>query len=214
MELSRNKITVIAIALSLMLTISAMFVALPIVSAHDPAWEIPTYAFLSIAPNPVGVGQTVYVNFWLDKVPPTANIQYGDRWQNFTVTLTKPDGTKETMGPYDSDAVGGAWTTYVPDTVGTYTFVFNFPGQTIAGENPMPTGSWQPQSIGDYYKPSTSEEVELIVQEEPIQAYPQAPLPTDYWQRPIFAMNTEWYQISGNWLGLGPVSFGLTGMYN
>ena len=28
-------------------------------------YQIPTYAFINVAPNPVGVGQTVTVNFFL-----------------------------------------------------------------------------------------------------------------------------------------------------
>jgi hypothetical protein len=188
----------------LVLTFAVTLVALPAANAHTPAWTIPTYAFLNVAPNPVGVGQTAYVNFWLDKVSPTANSQYGDRWHNFTVTITKPDGTNEKLGPFTSDDVGGAFTTYVPDTVGNYTFVFNFPGQTITGENPSPiTGTMNPQQVGDYYQPSTSAKYTLTVQQEPIESLPLTPLPTDYWQRPIQSVNINWYTISGNWLRFG-----------
>jgi len=86
--------------------------------------------YINVAPNPVGVGQTAYLGFWLDKVPPTATgREYGTRWHDMTVEVTKPDGTTETLGPYDSDAVGGACASYTPEQIGTYKFVFKYPGQ-------------------------------------------------------------------------------------
>lgn len=136
----------------------------------------PTYAFLSVQPNPAAVGQTVFVNFFLDKTPPTAADQYGDRWHGFKVTVTKPDGTTETLalGSHsNSDAVGGSYTSYTPTTVGTYTFVFSFPGQTITGDNPNPiTGTANAAYIGDYYQPSTSDPVTLVVQQQQVTTVP------------------------------------------
>lgn len=214
MNLQKNK-TLAMIALILMLTFPVLMVTMPAAKAHTPSWTISTYAYLSIAPNPIGIGQAAFVNFWLDKVAPTANNIYGDRWQNFTVTVTKPDGTTQVLGPFTSDDVGGAHTEFTPNALGNYSFVFNFPGQTIVGTNPSPlTGTQNPQSVGDYYSPSSSQTVTLVVQQQQIQSLPTIPLPTSYWQRPIFAMNTAWYTISGNWLGLAPVTFGTTGLYN
>ena len=196
--------TLSTIALILILTASAIMAAMPAANAHSPPWTIPTYAYLTVNPNPVGVGQAAFVNFWLDKVAPTANSQYGDRWQNFTVTITKPDGTTTTLGPFGSDDVGGAFTTFTPTAIGTYTFVFNFPGQTIAGANPSPiTGTTNAQQVGDIYLPSTSNKVTLAVQQTQIQGLPEAPLPTGYWQRPIQAVNSAWYVLGGNWLRFG-----------
>ncbi len=189
-----------AIAFTLILTIAATFVALPIVSAHDPPWNVSTYAFLNVAPNPIGVEQTVWITMWLDKVVPTANVQYGDRWENYTIEVTKPDNSTQNLGPFRSDNVGGAYTTYTPSEVGTYYFQFFFPGQTIAGANPAPYGSFNPQTIGDYYLPSNSEKVELVVQADPIEPRPGTPIPTDYWTRPISGMNPEWTTIAGDWL--------------
>ena len=68
--------------------------------------------------------------------------------------------------------------------------------------------------IGDYFMPSTSATAYLTVQEDPIPLLPTAPLPTSYWTRPIQAGNYPWYQLSGNWLGLGAHSFAATGRYN
>jgi hypothetical protein len=47
-----------------------------------------------------------------------------------TVTMTKPDGTTQIYGPFNSDSVGGCWTSFVPDQVGIYKFVGNFPTQS------------------------------------------------------------------------------------
>ena len=132
-----------AIAFALMLTIAATIGALPIVSAHTPAWNVATFAFISVWPNPIGVGQTVNINMWLDKVPPTAFWIYGDKWYNFKIEVTKPDGTVDTLGPFTSDDIGGYHISYTPDTVGTYYVQFFFPGQTIAGINPDPVTGTQ-----------------------------------------------------------------------
>ena len=82
--------------------------------AHSPPVNIPTFSFCSVSPNPIGVGQSVNVNFWVGQPPPTASGQFGDRWANLTVIVTKPDGNKETLGPFTSDATGGSHTTYTP----------------------------------------------------------------------------------------------------
>ncbi|MEM2889265.1 MAG: PQQ-binding-like beta-propeller repeat protein [Candidatus Bathyarchaeia archaeon] len=179
MKTSKGKM--LTIPLILMLTFAVLMAGMASVKAA----EVPTYAFIEVAPNPVGVNQQVSVMFWLGSAPPTAAGPAGDRWEGMTVKITKPDGSTETKGPYRSDAVGGAYFTYKPTTTGTYKFQFSFPGQTIAGV---------------YYKPSQSRVVELVVQTEPIEAWPDIPLPTSYWTRPINAELREWYKIAGNWL--------------
>jgi outer membrane protein assembly factor BamB len=211
MKLQRNR-TLSTIALILILTFSVFMATMPAAKAQSTpppgVPSIPTYALIVVVPNPVGVGQTASIGFWLDKVPPTAAGPYGDRWQNMTVTLTNPDGTTQTFGPYTSDPVGQHYFEFVPTTVGTYYFQFSFPGQRITG-----IGAQIPIPIDNYYQPSTSPKVALTVQQQPIQAYPAAPLPTGYWTRPIEGYNREWYTISGNWLGLGSFLFG-QGSYN
>jgi hypothetical protein len=195
----------IIISFVLLLTLTATFVALPTVSAQDDHEEVITYACLSAAPSTVGVGQPIYLSFWLDKVPPTANVEYGDRWENLRVEVTKPDGTEETLGPYTTDNIGGAYATYIPDQIGAYTFQFFFPGQTIEGKNPAPTGTLNEFRVGDYYMPSTSTPETVQVQEEPITGRPETPFPTDeYWTRPINGMNSEWQPYLGDWLNVNP----------
>ena len=161
----------------------AFAVGVPFINAQE-VQEFPTYAFLSVAPNPVGVNQEVTVIIWLDIVPPTVAGAV-TAWEGYRVNITKPDGSIETKGPYSSHSDGGYYFTYKPTKTGIYKFQFSFPGQTVAGV---------------YYKPSKSAIVELTVQEKPIEAWPDTPLPTDYWERPINAENRLWYQIGGNWL--------------
>ncbi|MEM2046006.1 MAG: PQQ-binding-like beta-propeller repeat protein [Candidatus Bathyarchaeia archaeon] len=173
--------SVLKISLCLMIVISLLTVSVSNVSAA----EIATYLFIVARPNPIGVDQTLLITWIFHMPPPT-----GARWENVTITVTTPDGTTETKGPFKSDIVGCNWLEYVPKKVGKYYFQANFPGQTI-GSN--------------YYKPSTSRKLEIIVQQEPVPYFPETPLPTDYWRRPIDAQYREWSSISGNWL---------TGMYN
>ncbi len=208
MKNQKNKIFY-ALFLILILAIASALAVLPsapLAKAHNPPINIPTWAYLSVTPNPVGVGQEIFVNFFLDKAPPTANAQYGDRWHNFKVTVTTPDGQTHDLplgARSSSDAVGGSWATYTPTAVGSYTFKFSFPGQTLKGENPPPSGVLSSaEFVGDYFEPSESKPVTITVQEAKIEYLPQNPLPTDYWSRPIYSENLDWYTLGGNWLGL------------
>ena len=200
------------------LAFAASIFAVPITKAHEPPWTIPTYSFISVEPNPVGVGQTVYVNFWIDKVPPTAIGQWGYQWHGMTVTVTKPDGHTQTLNMGNSDAAGGTWNSIVVDQEGIYEFEGNFPEQIPKIENPYPYGT-PAVPLGDAFINDTylasSATTRLVVQEQPIEtAYPSNPLPTELWTRPINSINRNWYSIGGNWLGLGAGSFANTGMYD
>ena len=213
MKYSKNKISAIMLATFLTLSAAVSMMPVPSANAHTPPWSNPTYSFMSVSPDPIGVGQTVNVNFWINLPPPTANAQYGDRWTNMTVIVTHPDGTTETLGPFTSDATGGGHTTYTPNVVGNYTFQMIFGGNTLAGNNPFP-GVPPNAFVGDYYQPSKSNVFTLTVQTEPIEPARITPLPTTYWNRPIYAENNNWYSVAGNWLGFGASTFANTGMYN
>ena len=43
----------------------------------------------------------------------------------------------------------------------------------------------------------------LPYRNEAIATLPTVPLPTEYWSRPIYGTNPNWYTISSNWLGSG-----------
>jgi len=155
---------------------------------------------------------------WVDHVPPTAaGIAGGDRWVNFTISITLPDKSTTTLGPFISDNAGGHAATYVPTSTGNYSFVFNFPGQIITGNagtglpvHPNPNTT---PSIGDVYSAATSTPVTISVGTQPASTIPENPLPTGYWQEPIEGFNHYWYAIGGDWLGTAAVFSGATGNY-
>jgi hypothetical protein len=211
-----DKTKTASIALILMLTFSATILALPIVSAHEPAWTVPTWSYVNVTPNPVGVGQQAVVVFWCDKYPPTAVGAYGDRW-TFNIEVTTPSGSKQNLGPITSDPVGTGWILFTPTEVGTYSFVSTMDDHLITGL-PYPPGTRGlyrgPDYVNDTYTGSTSDPGYLTVQEDPITGWEESPIPTEYWTRPINSMNREWWQLAGNWLAgsaqnVGPTtSFG------
>ena len=51
-----------------MLSMSASMMLIPNSSAHTPAWQIPTYAYINATPSTIGVGQTITVYMWLNAV--------------------------------------------------------------------------------------------------------------------------------------------------
>ncbi len=151
---------------------------LPFVNAE----AVTTYAQLSVTPNPVGVNQQAIVIAWVQPIPPEA----GEVFHEFTVTITKPDGTTTILGPVDSWAMGAAMFAYTPTSIGEYTFLFNYPGQTM--------------SSGEEYQASQSQTVKLTVKQERSPDWPKAELPTDYWKGVVNTENREWSQIAGSWL--------------
>jgi outer membrane protein assembly factor BamB len=183
MRTKQKKLSIGAIVITLtisMLMITSFMALVLNVKAQD---NVQPNAFLAINPNPVGVNQEVTVIAWLQPVTPSA----AERFHNFTVTLTKPDGHTDTLGPTEAFPMGAAIWTYTPITIGEYTFKFNFPGQTF-------------ESTGEYYQPAESPITNLTVQEEAIPDWPSAELPNYYWTHPINAENREWSTISGEWL--------------
>ena len=156
------------------------------------AAEIPTWMFLTVQPDPIGVGQTANVVYWLDKAPPTASGPRGDRWQGWKLEITSPDNKMETQNLGISDAAGSGIVKFTPTQIGTYTFKVTFPGQNITQGT---TTNW--------YKASASAIVSLTVQEEQLVPWPYTPIPKDYWSRPINGENHGWYQVGSYWLGGG-----------
>jgi hypothetical protein len=193
MKFTKNKTMAIMIATILTISMGASMTLIPNANAHKPALNIPTESYINVAPNPIGVGQAATINFWLAQPPPTANQQFGDRWTGITVTVTNPDGTTQKLGPFTSDDTGGTTTSFTSSATGNYTFQMFFPGQTLTNNNPQPVGSLSSAIlayVGDYYQPSNSTITTLTVQEAAIStAYPITPFPTNYWTRPINAMN-------------------------
>jgi hypothetical protein len=203
---TQNMKKITTIGLILLMTFSAVAAIMPATSAHTPAWTIPTYAYIVASPDRIGTGQTMALVFWLNWVPPGSGGVAGDRWRNLTVEVTAPNGAKQTLGPFISDPIGGGYSAFTPDQVGTYRFVFNFPGQVPSMYGPtgiisVNNALWD--YINDTFQPSRAETT-LTVQQLPIGLTPDYPLPTNYWTRPIDGQNVAWASIASNWLGNEP----------
>ncbi len=188
MKYLENKTKISTIAIILILTLSAMIVALPAVTAQ-PGTTWNTWAVCEVVPNSVGVNQPVLVAFGLTRQ--TAWPQAG--WYDITITVTRPDGGTETLGPFMTDTTGLSGTSYTPTQVGTYTFQVHFPQQdieqTAAGVQ-----------AGTTMLASNSAPIEVEVTSTPLEYFPAAQQPTGYWTRPIDAQNREWSWFAGSYL--------------
>jgi hypothetical protein len=176
----------------------------PLPAGVTADFTVETRAFLSFRPNPVGTGQTFLVNMWLN--PAVHASRY---FKDYKVTITKADGTQEviTMNSYRADTT--AWFEYIADQVGTWKLKFEFPGGYFPPGNYTPapgavmgTATWNAQ-LSCYYKPASTAEQTLIVQDQVVLPWPVSPLPTDYWTRPAHLENREWWPILGNYPGTG-----------
>jgi outer membrane protein assembly factor BamB len=200
----KNKAAV-TIALVLVLSIG-VFGIFPTVNAHTPPWQVPTFLFLTAAPNPIGVNQPTTIIFWLNQPPPTSAGSGGDRWRNIALEVTKPDGTLQSLGSFTSDDVGSCYTLFTPTQPGTYTFKVSFPGQVASLYGPTGIAGASSVYENDTFQPSTSSTT-LTVQQAQIPQPPNYPLPTGYWTRPIEGQNTNWFTVASNWLSAPQVVY-------
>jgi len=195
-----TKTNAAAITICLLMAISIVCVLSPAKAQVAPARgsTVPTYAFLNIAPNPAGIGQTVTLGIFLSAPLPTSELP-----TNITVVETNPAGTTVTLGPFTGDTTGGTYTTIIPNMLGNWTLQMFYSGQ--------------PLSDGATNGPSQSLKQTLVVQQNaiPLSNYPIVPLPTQWWQTPVTGENVQnWAGIMGPWLGFGSVTFASTGGYN
>ena len=191
MQSIKNKTLTTVITIILIMGMTIPLIPLPSANAQS---LLATYAFINATPNPVGVGQETLLHIGITRPLILASQGY----EGLTVTVTKPDGTTATLGPFRTDSTGGTGAVLVPDQVGTYYLQTNFPAQwfNYSGDN----GRGQFISVSANYAASQSEKLPVIVQQEPLPFYPSVPLPTEYWTRPIDAQASEWAAISGSWL--------------
>jgi hypothetical protein len=175
-------------------------------------YTVDTRAFLSFAPNPVGVGQEVLVNMWTN--PPISPNRFQ---QGYTVEIKNPSGTTFTVGPFNSYAADAtAYFTFIPDVVGTWQLKFNFGGQYF------PNGTWLNSLLvangttnsyylgSSYYRPDSTEWQNLTVQQDMVSSWPLTSLPTDYWTRPVHFEQRSWWPILGAYPPYGVVGGGPT----
>ena len=214
MQIAKNKTAAIAIAIFLMLSMGASMMLLPSASAHTPAWNIPTYAYVWASPNPVGEGQTVSVYMWLTNYYYGAGSQNSYKFHNYELTITAPNGAVTTQTfPVITDSTSNQHTDFVPNQVGTYNLTFTYPGQVYNnGPALYATALGAPAGPNPYFNDTflpSSASTTVTVQATPIAApLTGAPLPTAYWTRPIYGENTGWYTIASNWLGIGAPNYG------
>jgi hypothetical protein len=193
MKIVKKQIATVT-AIILMLASVAFVLSTQLVKA-DVTATFASYASIVVVPNPIGVNQVAQVQFWLADPPPNAGgTGIGSRWENFQVTITTPSGDVDVRSGINSDPIGTGFFAYTPTEVGTYTFKMHYPGQTNVSFNVFGT------PYNYTYLPSDSNEFELTVQEEPVGGYKAAPLPTEYWTRPITGTDVEWSSVSSNWL--------------
>ncbi len=192
-------ISVIAI-LIIVLTVPNL---LQTTDAHTPPKTIATYAYISVSPNPVGVGQQVRVLMWIDQTINGGTIENDIRFHNFKLTITKPDNTTETQTwETVKDTTSSQGYSYTPNQLGTYIFKFEFPGQDYNAYSHDSASAY----VNDTYAASSAS-TKLTVQETQIPIVGSPPLPTEYWTRPIYGENTAWWSISSDWLGTGSPAF-------
>ncbi|MBN1357610.1 PQQ-like beta-propeller repeat protein [Candidatus Bathyarchaeota archaeon] len=184
----KRKATTIIISVFLMSAIAISLVALP-VNGQTYTNTYTTYAYIGATPNPVGVGQEVLLHAGITQQLGSADMGY----TGITITVITPSGDEDTLEVEKTDSTGGTGYIYVPDEVGTYTLQTHFPEQEYEY-------SWWMWTYHNTYYASESEELELIVQEDPIEYYPDQPLPSEYWTRPIDSQLRSWTAVSGNWL--------------
>ena len=200
MNIVKNKSLAIAISILFIFSMTASVMLIPNANAQTAA--IKTYAYINVAPNPVGIGQQVSIDMWLSRVLPGAQFGNNVRWANYKLTITAPNGANTTQ----------TWTTvndptanqdyiFSPSQTGTYTLTFNFPGQTYTWA-PFMSAFGPINAQGNVYS-SASATTTLTVQSAQLQYYPTTPLPASYWTRPIYGLNSNWWTISSNWLGTG-----------
>jgi len=204
-EKQRKKIVLSSIAM-IILMLSMLSVAIPRTTGDQAiarGTHMPTYSFLNVFPNPAGIGQEVTLNIFLSTVFPSNEVAI-----NFYVDITKPDGTNTTLGPYVSDLTCGTVAYFTPDKIGNYTIVFRYDGQML-------TNSTTYNEV--WADPSKSAPTILTVQQDAVieRALPFTPLPTEYWQTPVSAENSQnWYTLTGAWLGLKANDFASTGSFD
>ena len=210
----KNK-TYSIITLCLMLSMILPIALLPSTSAHNPPQTIKVWVYSAAAPNVIGVNQETLITFWSNQIMPTASAdsRYGDRWI-FYIDITSPSGANQTLGPYNSDPVGGSYTLFTPTETGNYTIVARMPAYVLTG---LPSADGKVivnDYVNDTFGPASSEPVTLTVQQEPIQAWTETPLPNSYWTRPIYSANREWYTLSANWIGGAAITLYPNTKYN
>jgi outer membrane protein assembly factor BamB len=220
--MNQTKNMTMIFALCLLFVITTSLILVPTTTAHTPAWKLNSYAYLFAAPDPIGVGQNVYISMWIDVSLPGSSVLNNIRRHDYTLTITDPEGKVETKH-WDviEDTTNVMSISYAPTKVGTYTLKFDYPGQTYVWNN-KPSSPYYAADLAaatalyenDTYGPA-SKTIALTVQQDPIPDVVWYPIPTEYWSRPIEGENLAWSQLGSHWLrGAYFGSFQMSTNYN
>ena len=57
---------VLTILLTSLLLFSAAIIIIP-AEAYTPPWTVSTYSYIVVEPTPIGVGQTAYITYWMNR---------------------------------------------------------------------------------------------------------------------------------------------------
>ncbi len=182
MEKLNKRIMTSALAIVVIASMVLTMFALPNAFAQS---TIKSYPLMSVIPNPCGINQQVLINYGAINYLNSEN----DGW-NVTISITKPDGTTQTITPPKTWSTGNAGISYVPDQLGTWYFQTIFPQQ------------WYNQSASNrvLYSAGQSDKIAVVVQQNPPPNYPWQPLPSEYWTRTADSQLQDWYTIMGSWL--------------
>jgi hypothetical protein len=173
-----------------------------------PGSSFDTGAYISMRPNPIGVGQSLLVNVWL-----SPGTYHAFPMTGLKVDIIKPDGTTMTVGPFNTyTGDSTAWFEMIPDQVGTWQFKMTFAGTYIAAgqywDQPgsetggfVASGKYLNIGSSIYYKPEETGWYNLTVQENMVSSWPATPSSVfnDYWTRPINPMWRDLGQSIGDY---------------
>jgi hypothetical protein len=193
MKIAKNKTAAIVIAILIFAMAFSLF-ALP--TNAQPGTSLKTYPYVDATPNPVGVGEQTLIRFGILQQLPSVE----DGYAGLTISVTKPDTATETLGPYTTDSTGSTVALYTPNQVGTYKLKLNFPEQTWVWGAFFNLEGGNMIFDGTVMLASTSDTIDLVVQQEALPSYPGHALPAEYWTRPVDPQLREWYSVSGNWV--------------
>ena len=96
MNSQKSKITTVLIAALLIISIAASVFATASAVTYNNTSKL-TYAYVTTMPHNVGVGDRITIYAWINQIFPNAGMTNDYRFHNYTVVITKPDNTTETL---------------------------------------------------------------------------------------------------------------------
>ena len=194
----KTKMTVATIVVFLMASMMLITTA-PVVQAAEvavagpppsgvtPAFTTDTVLSISVKPEVIGLGQAFLCNVWLNPA-----VTRDRAIKTYTFTITQPDNETVTWDQDAELATAATWFNYVADQVGVWKVDVSFSGCYFNGTTNEATQS-------AYYRPSTGTQQSITCQQDIVPSWPPAPIPTDYWTRPVDFSLREWWPILGNY---------------